>query len=73
MAAKPERDRTLHRHRIQPGVVDVMPFTLELHQRLRPEAAEKLYLFFDSPAACVKVEVHCRIFDLVPANADAES
>ena len=45
---------------------------LELHVRLRPKRAHDLHLLFRAAPAIVKILVQAFVFDLIPADADAE-
>src|SRR5207245_11690030 len=70
-AAKPDRYRSLDGQRIQSGVGNLVPFTLEGDQFLSPELAHDVDLFFRSPPPILKILSERFIFHRVPADADA--
>src|SRR3546814_20280998 len=73
MAAEPDRDRSLHRQRVQAGLVDPVPSAVERDQILRPERAEQSDLLLDPAAAGLEVLAERPVLDRVPADSDAET
>src|SRR5439155_6108019 len=71
-AAHPDRYGPLHGQGIDPGAVDAMPSTLEVHDLLRPQRAEKGDLLLDPLAAIGEAHSQRFVLHLVPADADAE-
>src|SRR3546814_20990008 len=72
MAAEPDRDRSLHRQRVQAGLVDPVPSAVERDQILRPERAAQSDLLLDPAAAGLEVLAERLVLDRVPAASDAE-
>src|SRR5581483_8706797 len=58
---------------IQCGTVDTVERPLEVHKRLRPEAAQEIDLFSHSAAAGAEILTQCCVFDVVPPDSDTES
>src|SRR3546814_1099919 len=73
MAAEPDRDRSLHRQRVQAGLVDPVPSAVERDQILRPERAEQSDLLLDPAAAGLEVLAERLVLDRVPADSDRKS
>src|ERR1019366_8348585 len=73
VAAPPDRYAARLRARVDAGVVDIVVAALELHVRPRPQRAHHLHLLFRAVAAVVKILVQAFVFDLVPADTDAQT
>ena len=72
-SAKPDRDRTLDRQRIEAGIRDRVPGTLEVDQRFGPQPAHQGDLFLDAFAAVMEVFVQSGVFDLIPAQPNPQA
>ena len=72
MAAKPHRHLARSRARVDPDILQRVPFTLERDKRLGPQFLHDLDLLFGAAAAIVEILVERDEFRLVPADADAE-
>src|SRR5262245_12593608 len=70
---KPTRNSAPDRQRIDPGVLDRVPLSLEADVRLGPKPEHDLDLLFRTPTAIAEVLVQAHVFDKIPTNADAEA
>jgi hypothetical protein len=72
LAAEPDRDRPLHRHRREPGAGHPLVRAAERDARLGPQPAQQLDLLLDPAASGGEVLAERLVLDLVPAEPDAE-
>src|SRR5947208_655003 len=72
-APKPNRDGPLNGQRIKAGIVDDVVGSLVCDQRLSPELAQHLDLFFSAAPARLKFLTERVVLDVIPANPDAEA
>jgi len=73
MAAKPQRDRLLHRQRVDPRIGYGMPLALEGDERLCPEQPHRFDLFLDPLAPRRRVDADRLHLAVLPSDADAEA
>ena len=59
--------------RVDPRILDRVPFAFESDVRLRPQRLHDLDLFFGAAAAIVKILVEPDELHLVPTDPDAEA
>src|SRR5215467_3894733 len=69
---KPDRDRTLHRHRHDTDVLETVKSTLERHEVVRPKTTEYLNLFGLTRAARFPFHSKGFVLDVIPSHADAQ-
>src|ERR1044071_2538611 len=72
-AAEPDRNRALHRQRIDAGVGDLVPAAFEADQFVAPEPAQYFDLLLRATAAFFEILPQRLVFHRVPADADAEA
>src|SRR5215469_4933440 len=72
MPAEPHRHSARGRTRVDAGILDRVPSSLEAHMRLGPQLLHDLDLLFRAAASVVEVLVEAGELDLVPADPDAE-
>ena len=70
--ADPDRDRALHRQRLDAGMADPVPLALIIDNLLRPQQAQHLDLLLAALAARTPVLVQRLVFDRIPADANAQ-
>src|SRR5262245_30307523 len=70
---KPKRNSAPDRQRIDPGVLDCVPLSLEADVRLGPKPQHDLDLLFTTLTAIAEVLVQAHVFDGIPTDADAEA
>src|SRR5437588_6412307 len=70
---QPDRNRALHRQRIDPCRLNVMPAAVEGHRVLREEGAQHGNLLLTALATIPEVLVQRLVFDRIPPDANAET
>src|SRR4029434_11079154 len=70
---EPDGDGTLHGQRIDPGVVNDVVRGLVWYQRLGPELAQHLNLFFSPASTRLKFLAERVVLDVIPVNPDAQT
>src|SRR5262245_31479217 len=70
---KPEGDPALGRQRIDPGVLDRVPLSLEADVQLGPQLEHEFNLLLRALPAIAEILVQSHVFNGIPANADAEA
>ena len=68
--AKPNWNWPLHGQWVEAGFVNIVPFTFEIDDLVRPQGAHELDLFFEAPPPVFKILVQRVVFHFVPADAD---
>src|SRR5262249_53850243 len=71
-AAKPDRDRALHRRRHDADVFEIVEAPSEAHEVLRPKAAQHLDLFGLTGAARLPFRAERFVLHMVPSETDAK-
>src|SRR5262249_60424194 len=71
-AAKPDRDRTLHRHRHDTDVLETVKSTLERHEVVGPKTTQYLDLLGLTRAARFPFHSEGFVLDGIPSHADAQ-
>src|SRR2546430_2031897 len=73
VAAHPDRDRTLHRQRVEAGAVDAVPASGVVDDLLREEEPQHFDLLLDPTRPVTELLAQRLVLDLVPAKPDAEA
>jgi len=71
--SEPDRDRALHRQRVDARVGHGMEAALEADERLRPQLPQQAHLLFEAGAAILERHAQRLVLHPVPARADAEA
>ena len=73
MAAEPDRDGLLRWQRVEAGIGDLVPLAVIGDEVVAPQRAHDLDLLLAALAAVGEIHAERLIFDVVPADANAEA